>query len=87
MRTTARARKISDLTVGELQDIIRNTIHEVIDPRGYLGSPIRGHSVKNNIPPLQTTLVFAGSLILVRRTVIPIRRPFPAPAFSNVICS
>jgi len=32
MRTTARARKISDLTVGELQDIIRNTIHEFIDP-------------------------------------------------------
>ncbi len=32
MPTTAKNKRVSDMTVGELKTIIKDTIHEVIDP-------------------------------------------------------
>ena len=32
MSTAVNKKKVSDLTVGELKSLIRDTIHEVIDP-------------------------------------------------------
>lgn len=32
METALKEKKVSDMTVGELQDLIRKTIHEMLDP-------------------------------------------------------
>jgi ABC-type glutathione transport system ATPase component len=32
MGTVVKDKKVSDMTAGELQELIRNTIHEFIDP-------------------------------------------------------
>lgn len=32
MLTTAKNKRVSDMTVGELKTLIKDTIHEVIDP-------------------------------------------------------